>query len=83
MTRPTNAKRCAKCGRRGKVNDSRPVLRLGAQRRHHVCKCGNDWNTYEVSVDISIIEQALEMAGYGGRTTVSVSTPGRTVIRKP
>lgn len=83
MTRPTNAKRCVRCGRRGKVTDSRPVLRLGAQRRHHVCKCGHDWSTYEVSLDISIIEQALEMASCGGRTTVSVNTPGRTVIRKP
>lgn len=83
MSRPTSAKQCVRCGRRGKVSDSRRVLRLGAQRRHHVCKCGHDWNTYEVSLDISIIEQALEMAVGGGRTTISLSTPGRTVVRKP
>ena len=84
MTRPTSAKRCARCGRRGKVNDSRPVLRLGAQRRHHVCKCGHEWNTYEIATDISLIEQAVEMAGHvGGRTTVTINTPGRTVVRKP
>lgn len=82
MTRPTNAKRCVRCGRRGKVTDSRPVLRLGAQRRHHVCKCGHDWNTYEVSLDISIVEQALEMASAGGRRTETVDTPGRHVIVK-
>ena len=85
MTRPTSAKRCIRCGRRGKVNDSRPVLRLGAQRRHHVCKCGHEWNTYEVAVDISIVEQALEMSSTSttGRTTVTIDTPGRAVIRKP
>lgn len=84
MNRPTNVKRCARCGRRGKVNDSRPVLRLGAQRRHHVCVCGNEWNTYEVSLDISMIEHLLEAAGIAqGRTTITISTPGRTVVRKP
>jgi transcriptional regulator NrdR family protein len=83
VTRPTNAKRCVRCGRRGKVVDSRPVLRLGAQRRHHVCKCGHDWNTYEVSLDISIIEQAIEMAVDCGRATTTIDTPGRQVVTKP
>lgn len=84
MTRPTNAKRCRRCGRRGKVTDSRPVLRLGAQRRHHVCKCGHEWNTYECALDLDIIEAALEAVSVGGsRVAVSISAPGRTVIRKP
>lgn len=84
MTRPTPAKRCTRCGRRGKVNDSRAVVRLGAQRRHHVCKCGHEWNTYEVSLDLSIIEQAMEAAGLvRGRAAVTISTASRSVVRKP
>lgn len=83
MTRPTNAKRCVRCGRRGKVTDSRPVLRLGAQRRHHVCKCGHDWNTYEVSIDIGILEDALAVVAGGGRRTATLDTPGRQVVSKP
>jgi transcriptional regulator NrdR family protein len=85
MTRPTSAKRCRKCGRRGKVTDSRPVLRLGAQRRHHVCKCGHEWNTYECALELDTIVAAVEAVTHNGhgRVTVSISTPGRTVIRKP
>lgn len=84
MTRPTSAKRCVRCGRRGKVNDSRPVLRLGAQRRHHVCKCGHEWNTYEVSVDIDVLEDALALVtAAAGRRTATVNTPGRQAVSKP
>jgi len=59
------------------------VLRLGAQRRHHVCKCGHEWNTYEVAVDISLIEQAIEMADTSCRRTATINTHGRQVITKP
>lgn len=83
MTRPGKAKHCVKCSRRGKVTDSRPVLRLGAQRRHHVCKCGHEWNTYEVSLDIDILAEALEVVASGRRTTSTVNTPGRHAVSRP
>jgi len=82
--RKPSPKICAKCGRRGRVTDSRPVPSLSAHRRHHVCRCGHDWNTYETSLHPSLIEQALEAsATRPNRETVTINTPGRAVIRKP
>lgn len=84
MTKLPNPKLCIKCSRRGKVTETRAVPTLGARRRHHVCRCGHEWNTYETSLHPSLIEQVLEATGLGtGRQVVSISTPGRTVVRKP
>lgn len=80
--RMPNPKLCVKCGRRGKVDDSRRLPSIGAQRRHHVCKCGNDWNTYETSIHPDLLREAIE-ALTSGRTNITISTPGRTVVRKP
>lgn len=85
MSRPHSPKHCVRCGRRGKVTDSRPVPSLSAHRRHHVCRCGHEWNTYETALHPSLIEQVVEAMNNGGgaRHQVSVDTPGRTTIRKP
>lgn len=80
--RPLNPKLCRKCGRRGRVTDSRPVPSVGAHKRHHTCKCGNDWNTYELAIDLDQVRELVE-DGYLGRATVSISTSSRQVIRKP
>lgn len=77
-----NPKLCAKCGRRGKVEVSRVVASVCAQRRHHVCKCGHVWNSYEYMVSPELMLELLE-AQTGGRQTVTRNTPGRTVVRKP
>jgi len=82
MSRPANPKLCLKCGRRGRVTDSRPVPSVGAHKRHHVCKCGNDWNTYELAISLDQIREFVA-DGFVGRVSVSISTPGRQVIRKP
>lgn len=77
-----NPKICAKCGRRGKVDDSRALCSVAAQRRHHVCKCGHTWNSYEYLIAPQLLLELLE-GQVGGRQTITLNTPGRTVVRKP
>lgn len=77
-------KQCVKCGRRGKVNDSRQVPSLNAHRRHHVCRCGHDWTTYELGISIDQVRELVQ-DGYtrDGRVVVSISTATRQTITKP
>jgi transcriptional regulator NrdR family protein len=70
MSRLQNPKRCSKCGARGTVTDSRPLVSIGSQRRHHVCKCGHEWNTFETVLDPR-------------RIKITINTPTRAVVTKP